>query len=122
MYATRANAACLKHSLTFSGTGVGGGAAGGKPHAAAYDRTQAFWFSQKAGQLSSPIRPRISLMAACRSSASLVNSGSLQMTMLDGSFTPLHSNANALPAASNDIPVTRDASRMPISLPAPPLG
>src|ERR1700730_8485814 len=122
MYAMRANAALLKQSLTFSGIGVGGEEAGGTPHAVAYDRTQAFWFSQKADQLSSPIRPRISLMAACRSSASFVNSGSLQMTILDGSFTPVHSNANAFPAASSSTPVTRDASRMPISLLAPPLG
>src|SRR5436305_14807128 len=57
-------------------------------------------------------------MTACRSSASLVNSGSLQMTILDGSFTPVHSKPNAFPAASSSAALTRHSRRMPSSCPA----
>jgi hypothetical protein len=96
----RAMAACLKQALTDAGTGDGGGRSGGTPHAVAYDRTQAFWSSHSCGNRSSPIRPRASLIASWRSSASRINSGSLQMTILDGRATPAHSKPAAVPAAS----------------------
>jgi hypothetical protein len=87
--------------MTDPGTGWGGGRSGGTPQAVAYDRTQAFWSSQSAGQRSSPMRARESLIAACRSSASRISWRLLHITMVDGSLTPTQSNALAVPLTSS---------------------
>jgi len=82
----------LKQSLTFSGIGVGGEEPEGHRRQS-HMIDQAFG-SAKKRPIIIPIRPRISLIAACRSSASFVNRVAAN-TILDGSLTPAQSNANA---------------------------